>query len=150
MTGIVSRDVRTEQAIAWGRSPAWIIAHIGGDRADIDRAILRMNAAVNNDDAAYRTASHPVGDYGDYEALIASIAAGTTRIPSGSQSPELAEAIRRLATAGYSDPSIGARTYRSAAAVRAFRLRHNIPPGQTVGRPADGYRHLFSAKRRAS
>lgn len=63
MTGIVSRDVRTEQAIAWGRSPAWILAHIGGDQADIDRAVARMNAAVADDFDCFGDLEDPA-DYG--------------------------------------------------------------------------------------
>lgn len=48
-----SRDTRTEQCLAFGRSHAWILTHLGGTQADINRAIERMNAAASGDNAAW-------------------------------------------------------------------------------------------------
>lgn len=68
------------------------------------------------------------------EIAVERLMGGTLRLPNNDRSPELVEAIRRLAGLGLNDAAIGERIGRTSAAVLKQRSRNDIPPG--LRRPA--------------
>jgi predicted transcriptional regulator len=78
----------------------------------------------------------PLPEVGVDEVEVLRLMAGTLRVAKGARSPERAEAIRRLAGQGLSDPQIAARIGATAEAVSMERQRKGIASGVRRGRPS--------------
>lgn len=75
------------------------------------------------------------------DVLVERLVDGVATLPLHDRSPELVEAVRRLATAGLTDAAIGARVGRSRDAVLKIRSRNGIPSPAVSGgatQPIDG------------
>lgn len=73
-------------------------------------------------------------DAEDYDEIaVERIMAGTLQVPLNTKSPELLEAIRRLAAFGHSDRVIAERVGRKRDSVTQQRLRNNIPSAALPG-----------------
>lgn len=70
----------------------------------------------------------------DPDDRVEQLMAGTLRLQSNSQSPEITEAIRRLAAQHRSDAEIGALLGTSRDAIHKRRVRAGIPAGVTRAR----------------
>jgi hypothetical protein len=91
------------------------------------------------DDPTYAPASSLAGGelVGELDEIaVHRLVNGTLRVDRPSKSPELLEAIRRLAAAGFVDSAIAERTGLNQANVTALRNRNDIAPGSSVSAPA--------------
>lgn len=87
---------------------------------------------IDNPDDDPDAAPEPLPAVSEVEVQM--IVAGLVRVGRGDRSPELKEAVRRLAERGMDDRQIGQRVGREANAITVMRRRAGIPAGQPTTR----------------
>ena len=116
-----------------GRAAGWTTRETA-QRTGLDAAQLNYDAAAERAGRTERGAAELD------QIAVARLMDGTLRLPVNAKSPELVEAVRRLAARGLPDTAIGERVGRDTGAVLMIRHRNDIPtpPRPGTAQPIDG------------